>query len=864
MLVRSSLCLAALLGILLSSPLHAQEEKTSKYDSLTDKKKKLTGMWTVHYSDQQMLAELSNDALKKEYIVIPTIAKGISRGDVLGGFPLGFGDDVIWAFRKTEDKLFVIQRNVRFKAKPNSPEATAVKLAYSDSILYALPILTKSPSGGILVDVTRIFMSDELGIGRQIGPGFRFMSDRSTWGPIKTFGKNIELMVNAVYAGSGSIDTVPSTKGVQVGVHYSISVLPPVGSDGFKPRMADDRVGYFMTVVKDFSNKSDPEHFVRYINRWNLQKLDPSIDVSPPKKPIKFYIEDTVPVYLRPTVEAAILEWNKAYEKLGFSRAVQVEQEPNDPDFDPENINYNTFRWITADAGFAMGPSRVDPRTGQILDADIIFDASFLESWNQRWETFRAEDVERLRPNWSPFSKDDLLANPGHIHHSQHCNYCREMQRQMGFASAVLLANGMSDGGAPPKELIHQGLKEVVMHEVGHTLGLRHNFKASAWKTLEEINDKETGLKEGTVASVMDYSPVNLTVDNDDQGLYYSQTIGPYDIWAIEYGYKPVKSNDELKEIASRSGEPALEYATDEDVRGFDPDPLANRFDLGKDPLEFIRRQVEHTTSLMPTIVERTVEEGEGYQRARQAFGLLFSEYWRSLAFAARFPGGVYVHRDHKGDKDARAPFEQVEGAKQREAMQLIANSAFAAPEIDGDQLNYLAASRWNHWGTRSTFRLDYPIHETVLSMQEMILSEVLYSMTLDRILDNEFKVVDDEEAYTLAEHMSLIVDSIFSEWQEKAKDKYTNRKPMIDSFRRNLQRAAIRRLGYILAQGMGAPADARTLTRMHLATLKRQADQLLKNKQVTLDDYTRAHLMDSSAQIDKLLNAELTINSVN
>lgn len=843
-------------------PVQAQEEKPkSKFDQLIEKKQKLSGMWTIYHSDQQMLVELSPAALKQEYIMVPAISRGISRGDVLGGMTWGFGDDVIWAFKATQDKVYVIQRNVRFTAKANSPEASAVKLAYSDSILHALPVLTKSPSGGLLLDMTRVFMNDDLSVGRAIGTGFRLATDRTTFSEMKAFKKNVEIELNAVFSGAGRLDTVPNAKGVQVGIHYSVSVLPPVGSDGYKPRVADDRIGYFLTAIKDFSEEDDPEHFKRYINRWHLQKLDPSIDRSPPKEPIRFYMENTVPVYLRPTVEAGILEWNKAFEKLGFAGAIRVDQQPVDPDFDPESIEFNTFRWITADAGFAMGPSRVDPRTGQILDADIIFDASFLDSWNHRWEVFRPEDVESQLGTRIPH---DHSRNTFNHEHSALCSLGHEMQRQTAFAAAVFMATGADSTGNLPDEFIHQGLKEVVMHEVGHTLGLRHNFKASAWKTLEEIIDPDHDENEPTVASVMDYSPANVSVDKDKQGLYYSQTIGPYDYWVIEYGYKPIGANEaaELKKIASRAGDPALDYGTDEDTRSIDPDPTSNRFDLGKDPLNYVRRQMEQSMELLPKVVDNVVDDGEGYQRARQAFGLLFNEYWRASVFASRFPGGVYVNRDHKGDENAAPPFVLVPAEKQREAMKLLAESAFSPPEIDGQQLNYLAATRWNHWGISSASRLDYPIHDTMLSMQDMVLSNVLSSLTLERILDNEFKS-DDEDVYTLAEHLNLIVESVFSEFGEKKEAEYSNTDPLISSFRRGLQRQALRRLGSLVSHGSSAPSDARTLTRMHLGQLKKKAAALLKNKDVQLDDYSKAHLLEAIAIIDTVLNAELTIPSV-
>ncbi|MCA8994381.1 MAG: zinc-dependent metalloprotease [Planctomycetaceae bacterium] len=857
--------LLACLSAMLCTGFAAAQEK-SKFDQLTEGKKKLDGMWTTYQKDQQLLVALTPTDLKREYIFIPSIAKGISRGDVLGGMSWGDGEDAIWAFKVVDEKLFIMRRNVRFRAKPNTPEATAVSLAYSDSVLYVLPILTKSPSSAVLVDMTSVFMNDDQKVGQAIGPGFRFMNDRSTWSSIKNFDENLEVQVNAVYSGSIGIDTVPDSRGVQVGIHYSISVLPPVGSNGYKTRVADDRVGFFLTAIKDFSDDDAPEHFVRYVNRWNLQKLDPSIDLSPPKEPIRFYIENTCPVALRPTVEAGILEWNKAFEKLGFAGAIKVDQEPNDPDFDPENIRYNTFRWITAEADFAMGPSRVDPRTGQILDADIIFDAGFLEGWDSKWESFGPDAQKYFLPNWSP---EDELLRAGHIgpaHGRDHnCQYCREMQRQFGYAGAVLMGQGVSANGNLPKELIHEGLKEVVMHEVGHTLGLRHNFKASSWKALKDIGDKESGVREGTVASVMDYSPPNIAADPKEQGLYYSQTLGPYDMWAIEYGYKVISGDEaaELKKIAARGAEEGLDYATDEDTRSFDPDPLSNRFDLGSEPLEFVERQMARSMELIPKVVDRTVNDGEGYQRARQSFGLLLGEYWRSAGFAARYPGGVYVHRDHKGDKDARPPFEVVEAEKQRKAMKILADSIFA-PEIDGTKLNYLAASRWRHWGEESLLRLDYPIHDTVGSMQSMVLSQVLDSMTLSRIVDNEQKVAADADAYTLPEHFTLLTDSVFSEWMKVEKGEFTNRTPLINSYRRNLQRETLRRLCLLVTHGMSAPPDARTLARMKLVELNEKIDQLLKAKGVKLDDYSKAHLMDCQTVIKRALDAEVTVSSAN
>jgi len=602
--------LAPCCGVLAAEEAKPDQPQPSKFEQVT---KGLTRrdhggdeMWVMYHNDQQLLVELDAGDLQQEYIILASIARGVGSGVVIGGMSWNFEDDAIWSFRKSGEKIYVLRRNVRFRAAPDSPEQNAVDLAYSDSVLYALPIITKAPSGADLVDMTKIFMSDDQQIGAALGgPQFSFSTERSTWNKVSSHKGNVQLRVSAVYSGRGAMEKVPDARGVQVNVHYSISTLPALGR--YKPRIADDRVGYFLTVIKDFSDKEDDQHFVRLITRWNLQKRDPQIPLSPPVEPIVFYLEKTVPVFLRPTVEAGILEWNKAFEKIGFSNAIKVEDEEvvekkYNMSIDPEDVNYNFFRWITSEVGYALGPSRIDPRTGQILDADILFDASFLDTWKQKYETLTVDTARQLTPNWSPLDDLQESIDPDHRPNLRSlCEYGHGMQHDFGFASAMLLGRGaVGKPGELPVELVHQGIKEIVMHEVGHTLGLRHNFKGSTWKSVAELSDLDKVRSEGMIGSVMDYAPANIAKTKAEQGLYYTPTIGPYDYWAIEYGYKSISGDEktELAKIASRSNEPGLSYATDEDTRSFDPDPFSNKSDLGKDPLTFVRRQLQHTNEM--------------------------------------------------------------------------------------------------------------------------------------------------------------------------------------------------------------------------------------------------------------------------
>src|SRR3954454_23531604 len=552
---------------------------TPAYQSILKDTPAKSGLWTVYQKGQNLYWEISSGDYSSEYIVLISISRGIGQGPLLGGMSWGFGDDWVWQFRKVGESVHVVRKNVRFKATANSAESKAVAAAYTDSVLFSLPIMAKGPKGGDLVDLTSVFMSDLPQISRVL-PGFSFSRDKSSWAEVKPFEENMELDVAATYSSSGSqeLDTVPDSRGATINVHYSISKIP---STGYQPRLADDRVGYFVTAVKDFSSKSDRDQFVRYINRWDLQKADSSLDPSPPKKQIEFYIEKTVPFKYRKAIYDGIYEWNKAFEKAGFTNAIIVKQQGDKEDIDPEDIRYNFFRWITSNAGFAMGPSRVNPYTGQILDADIIFDADFLTSWKQEYETFTPQTIAEMTGGeleiYNTFKPKPRAIFDERPSSGADCTLAHGMGMQLALGTTAILAGAdAKTNEANLEKLIQQGLKEVTMHEVGHTLGLRHNFKGSKWQTLKEMNeDKCNGC---LVATVMDYNPANIVPKGWKQGDYYPTTLGPYDMWAIEYGYKPFSGGttgeqSDLKKIASKSGESALAFATEEDTRGIDPDP---------------------------------------------------------------------------------------------------------------------------------------------------------------------------------------------------------------------------------------------------------------------------------------------------
>ncbi|QDT67710.1 hypothetical protein MalM25_06120 [Planctomycetes bacterium MalM25] len=830
--------------------------------------KAIDGVLKLHLSDTNLFAELKSSDLNKDYILLMTIAKGIGQMPLLGGFSWNYDDPWVWQFRKQGDNIQIVRRNVRFKAKSGSPTAEAVKLAYTDSILYSLPIKTRGSGGSYVVDLTPVFFSDLPQIS-QVLRGFSFSRQRSSWGEVKGYSKNVEIQVAATYASAGTryLETVPDSRAATINLHYSISRLPKTS---YKPREADDRIGYFLTAVKDFSKKDPDSRFVRYINRWNLEKADASADVSTPKKPIKFWLEKTVPFAYRKPIRDGIEEWNKAFEKAGFYNAIEVEQQQNDAKWDPGDINYNTFRWITSGAGFAMGPSRVNPLTGEILDADIIFDADFLQFWKQEYEYFTPQGVAALSggPIELETYQQQQNALPQRLRGCLHngrcsCNLLGGASRQLAFATTVAATRKRSPEDL--KKLIDQGLKEVTMHEVGHTLGLRHNFKASTQYSLEEMQDTEKTRETGLVASVMDYNPVFLLPERLKQVDYYTTTIGAYDYWAIEYGYKPLKDEKKgLAEIAGRSGEPELAYATDEDTRGIDPDPHSRRFDFTDNLVEYAKLQAELVDEAMPRLIDDMVKEGEGYQKARRTFGVLLGTRFSAVFNASRYVGGLYVSRSHKGDDNAAEPFALVAADRQREALDLVSEEMFSDKpfEISPEVYNKLTPSRWSHWGEGSTTRIDYPVHRTILLLQDRTLDQLLGSLTLTRLHDNELKIDPEEDALTVAELLTKLTDSIFAEVKDfEEGGEYTNRKPLISSLRRNLQRSYLARLAKLALDRTSAPEDCQTLAYAELRDLKKAIDLLLEDDP-ELDRYSEAHLSEASDRIEKVLDTDRLLDT--
>ncbi|MBT5584326.1 MAG: DUF5117 domain-containing protein [Phycisphaerae bacterium] len=1030
------------------------------------------GMYTLYVDKKTggVLAELPRNYAKQNIFFAYTISGGIPQAGVQAG-------DMYAHWKKFGKRLALIQPNYAVRSTGDKQSRAGTKRVFTDTVILDVPIKTIGPGGGPVIDLTDLLVKQS---SKFFGSATSGANTRlATVEKAKAFPKNIELAFGIPLRG-GKLGTLA----------YSIAEIPE--NTGYKPRVADERIGYFTTAHRDIGDASVENPWKRYVNRWDLKKADPKLKMSPPKKPIVFYVEHTTPVRYRRWVRDGILEWNEAFENIGIVNAIEVYQQDADTgahmEKDPEDARYNFFLWTNADMGFAIGPSRVHPKTGEILDADIVMDEGFINGWSKTWKDIIPEAaLEGYGPNalawlaehpeWhprvlladqadrsevhqqlaresqmraagilsgfaSPTIKTDLIGDErydgliGRVSQiNGNCQHaaCKAMDvamvrlnpnliiginkpklnifkandpvsgtwygsiemaapdgtshamdltldltlsednsvsgtAEMGMfgtidmqgdwspadsqltlypadeeegedALIVTIDDGNMTGGMTegefsmsltasrsgnddsdasdetadsdndaadesvelaegedgdeteedaeeeevvetaskdssskktkgqyldgvPEEFIGPMLREVVMHEVGHTLGLRHNFKGSTIHTLEEINSEEFAGQPHS-GSVMDYLPININYElGEAQGDWTQVTVGPYDMWAIEYGYTAKNPEKVLKRVS----EPQLAYATDEDTSG--PDPRARRFDNGENPLIYAESQIALVQHLRSKILDEMVEDGESWSEARKAYDMLLNKQLGAINIAANWIGGSYLNRDKKGDAGDRDPIVPIEAEQQRHAMQIVLDNTMRddAYGLSPQLLRSMTVDKWwDDGGMRYIFQdATYPIHDRIASIQAMAMNGVLNPQTLNRVYDNEFRATDDEDVLTVPEVLNTVRDSVWGELDGGPQGSYTARSPYITSLRRNAQREHINRLiDLSMPSGSGFyTAPVSNLSRMQLRELKGSIDSATRRKGANLDPYSQAHLAEASSLIDRALNAQYLYNT--
>ena len=811
----------------------------------------IDGLFSIYWDKEKnkFLMSIKPNQLDEVYLANLTRTSGdgmyYDSGSMLWEFP--------FIFSRLSNTLQLIHINTDFRADQSSAIYKSIQNNLSNSIFATAKIIS-SPSkddGAILIDATEMFVRDIGYVSQQRKGKYRFDRSNSYASDLQSYPHNTEIEITAHFISPKWTDsfTLPNSHSMTHVYHISLSAIPETD---FSPRLVDDRIGYFSTIYQDYTSTLKETPYVRYINRWDLQKKHPEKSLSEPIKPIVFWLENTIPIEFRPAVREGVLAWNQAFEKIGFKNALVVKQMPDDATWHPGDARYNTIRWIVQPgSGYAVGPSRANPYTGELYDADIRISADFTRAFYREFDEFVHPVIDD-----NPIT---LWEEEKHNHAK--CEYADNLQDQMILAWHSLTSQGyVDDSPSNLQEYIHDGLVDLVLHEVGHTLGLRHNFKASSVFSIEDLSNPDFTNHMGISGSVMDYHPVSLL---DNGNTMFQTQPGPYDDWAIAYGYTVCSNHhyeeDCLESIASQSNNPLLVYGTDEDAFGLSSrgiDPLCNTWDIGGDPILYYSRQLDLVQKLWDNLLDNFEKKGNRFQKIRSVFSQGIWEYYSASRTAAKFIGGIHFSRNHIGDPNQKDPLIVVDPDKQREALYFINNRIFnkEAFQFDENILNKLPPERYDDF-TYYVWRLDridYPIHTVIKRIQRVALYSIFHPRRILRLQDNELRY-RNEDQFTMAELFNTVNSYLWNE---------LNTADNINSYRRELQKTHINLLRMIMLDMYdytGFPNDAKTLARANLKRTLQNIYHALSNN--NLDQYTRLHLENCSEDIESTLEARINFN---
>ncbi len=798
---------------------------------------------------EKVWLEIAPERLGKPFLFSVNVAQSVGERGLYGG---QMAASWLVEFRRIGNQMQLVAKQVGFRSPGDAAANRAVGEGFSDSLIASAPLASAEHTErkSVLVDAA-FLLGDVLGYSTRLEQAFRlpfaadrtnsfFESTRAEAG-LSTLSSKVHFAVARIPAppllppGAPAPQTppppatTPDARSFFVGFVYNLRELP---EQPMAVRAADPRVGFFTDSYTDLSNDLRANPRVHNLKRWRLEKKDPQAALSEPVKPITYWMDRNIPQRYRASVQAGILEWNKAFERIGFKGAIVARQQPDDADFDTMDASHASIRWfVGADVGFARGPSHSDPRTGEILDADIGMSDVFGRS------------SRRL-------ARDDVTASFDHGTEHDACTYATDGAQQMSFALDLLEARGELEPDSPETEAFVQAyVKDTITHEVGHTLGLRHNFKASTSVTREQLRDKAFGSTRGISGSVMDYNAFNLPLAGEPRGEANMSTLGAYDYWAIEYGYKPLDAAGEtaaLRAIAERSlTDRSLVFADDGDVGGEALDPLVNTFDLGDDPLAYAQRRLALSKELWERVQQRRPQLGDDPERARRSVLAGLRQVNALPAIAAKYVGGMHTDRAQPGS--GKPTFRPVEPARQRQALRFLTDELFSAASFRF-RPEFLASLTPDY----IEFNRNGPLSvaAAMLSLQTQALDRLLDAGTARRLLElpNYLPEAQRKTSISLNEVYATLQSAVWSELKS-GKD--------IDAPRRSLQREHLKRLQGLLTRPSPAlPADAISLARMQAVELQGQLRTAAARGGQSME--SRAHLQDALALLTEALRATL------
>ncbi len=768
----------------------AEEDEDKGPPTIEDKTEDLTkseGLFAF-YTDPEngdVYMEVAESQLDDEFVAFSYAENGVLEAGAFRGF---YRDQRVLSLNKHFNKIEFIEEPTAFYFDESNAISRAADANISPAVLASVDIAATTEGEGedgedrYLIKVNGVFLSEALhqvkpSPNPDAGPNAfaigELAGDRTKFAEIRNYPQNSDIIVDYVFANpyprNGGSAAVTDARSVTVKVQHSLIAMP---EEGFVPRIDDYRVGYFFDQVTDLtSDKAAP--YRDLINRWRLEKQDPTAAVSDPVTPITWWIENTTPEIYRDTIRDAVLAWNPAFEKAGFSNAIDVKVQPDDADWDAGDIRYNVLRWTSSPVPpfGGYGPSFTNPRTGEIIGADIMLEYSFITN---RWifgDVFESAGLQTAAP----------IATPVSASNKHKCAVGAHLHAATSFGVAALQAAGASD--VELNELVRESIYYLMLHEVGHTLGLNHNMKASIIHGPDDVHD-EAVTQGAPTASVMDYPAINIAPPGVAQGDYYMTRTGTYDDWAIVFGYSPDIEGDARDAHLALSSDPGHIFGNDaDDMRspgaGIDPQVMIN--DMSSDPVAYGVDRMELVKATLPKLVEKYNDE-HSWQTLLRNYFYATSQQAVMAQVMSRQIGGVYVDRTQPGREGAMdAPFTAVPEARQKAAMEALRNyifapDAFAAPE---ELVRHLQAQRrgFNFFGGTE----DPKLHGRALGIQMGVLDHLLNPVVLQRMTDTGLY----GNTYAPAEMILDLNSAVFG----------GDLAGSPNAFRRNLQTAYLERL---------------------------------------------------------------------
>jgi hypothetical protein len=780
---------------------------------ITKDAKSKDGIFKVHQVRDRYFFEIPKDMLDKEFLWVSQISR-TTLGVGNGGDPLG---NRVVRWEKIDNKIHLRSINYRYTAGANEQVSLAVQAANNDTIVMTFNIAAYGPEESSVIDVGRLFTTDVFELSaRQRLSATALDATRTYIEKMSAFPENINIVATHTYTraaapagagGGGAFGQQGMSPGsATVVMHHSMVKLP---DNPMMPRYFDPRVGYFSLQQTDFGSNEHKAVNRRLILRWRLEKKDPNAALSEPVKPIIYYIDRATPPQWIEATKRGVEKWQKAFEAAGFKNAIIAKMAPSkeeDPDFDPSDARYSVIRWLASTTENARGPNVHDPRTGEILEADI--------------EMYH--NILNLLRNW--------------------------------YFVQVAPLDPRAQKLPFPDELMADLVEYVVAHEVGHTLGFQHNMKSSATYSIENIRDRDWVKKMGHTPSLMDYSRYNYVAQPEDNidVADLIPGIGPYDVWATRWGYKPIPGakspEDELPTLDSWSREqdstPWFRFSTAGSM-GSDPGELTEAVGdadavrattLGLKNLERVSKLLMSASTTRP---------GTPYDDLSELYARMLGQWTLEMNHVSAVVGGFDSQQKHVGQEGVR--FTPVPKARQTEAVRFLLQNAFVTPTwmVDKEILR-----RIEPVGVLNRIR----------TAQNSVLNNLMSSPRFARLVEQ--RALDGASSYAPTDFVTEVRKGV---WKE-----LDGNRVVIDEFRRNLQRSYLDIVNLKLnpppasAQAANTPqaalaaamnitsGDERGVYRAELRALSASLSAALLR---TTDRATRAHIEASRDQISKILN---------